>query len=79
MIEQLKLKKWIETQTDELYAEIETIEESDEPDSLVAPMTKVELIELKIEVFNLVFSELLSYSHTPNQKPPTGSNQWGKS
>jgi len=60
MIEQLK--KWIETQANELYAEIETIEESDEPDSLVEPMTEVELIELKIEVFNLVFSELLSYS-----------------
>jgi len=53
-----QLKKWIEAQTDELYAEIETIEESDEPDSLVEPMTEVELIELKIEVFNLVFSEL---------------------
>lgn len=60
MIEQLK--KWIETQTNKLYAEIETIEESDEPDSLVKQMTEVELIELKIEVFNLVFSELLSYS-----------------
>jgi hypothetical protein len=60
MIEQLK--KWIEAQTDELYAEIETIEESDEPDLLVEPMTEVELIELRIEIFYCVLSELIPCS-----------------
>lgn len=73
MIEQLK--KWIKTHTDELYAQLENIEESDEPDSLVAPMTEVEVIELKIEVFNLVFSELLSYSTPPIKKPPPAGHR----
>ena len=53
-----KLQQWIEEQKEGLYAEIEEIEDSDEPDSLVSSMTEVELIELKIELLDSVLSQL---------------------
>lgn len=42
----------------ELWEEIEQIEQSDEPDLLVEPMTEVELIERQIEWMETAMREI---------------------
>jgi hypothetical protein len=55
-----ELEAWLEKQIAEIYSEIEEIESGNEPDNLAPNMTEVEILEIKLEVYDDIKSALVS-------------------